>query len=56
MNASDQLNDLMTIRQLLLGRVIAGENIKLNNHLNDVAARLEAQLRSGKEFSRPSAI
>ncbi|CAB5187183.1 Phage head morphogenesis domain containing protein [uncultured Caudovirales phage] len=51
MNASDQLNDLMTIRQLLLGRVIAGENIKLNNHLNDVAARLEAQLRSGKEFT-----
>jgi len=51
MNASDQLNDLMTIRQLLLGRVIAGENIKLNNHLNDVAARLEAQLRSGKELT-----
>jgi SPP1 gp7 family putative phage head morphogenesis protein len=51
MNASDQLNDLMTIRQLLLGRLIAGENIKLNNHLNDVAARLEAQLRSGKEFT-----
>ena len=51
MNASDQLRDLMVIRQLLLGRAIAGENIKLNDHLNDVAASLEAQLKSGKEFT-----
>lgn len=51
MNASDQLTDLMTIRQLLLGRVIAGENRKLNSHLNDIAKRLEDRLKSGKPFT-----
>lgn len=51
MNASDQLTDLMTIRQLLLQRLIAGENRTLNSHLTDIAKRLEDRLKSGKQFT-----
>ena len=50
MNASDQLLDLLTIRQLLLERIIAGQNIELNKQLDSVAADILKSLK-GKELT-----
>ncbi len=51
MSASDQLRDLSIIRQILLQRLIAGENRKLNRQLNDIAKELERQIKSGKPLT-----
>lgn len=45
MNASDSLLDLTTIRQLLMQRIIAGENARINKEYDAIAADLEKQLR-----------
>lgn len=50
MNASDQLLDLLTIRQLLLERIIAGENVAMNKQLDSVAQDILKALK-GKELS-----
>lgn len=50
MNASDRLADIYTIRQLLLQRIIAGEDTAFNRHLDDIAAELEAML-NGKALT-----
>jgi SPP1 gp7 family putative phage head morphogenesis protein len=50
MNVSDQLLDLSVIRQLLLERVIAGQNIELNKQLDAIAAAIEKALK-GKELT-----
>lgn len=50
MNVSDQLLDLLTIRQLLLERIIAGENIALNKQLDSIAAEITKALK-GKELT-----
>jgi SPP1 gp7 family putative phage head morphogenesis protein len=51
MNVSDSLANLYIVRQLILQRLIAGKNIDMNKHLDDVAAEIEKSLRSGKEFT-----
>lgn len=51
MNASDRLADLYTIRQLLLQRLAAGEQLKLNRQFNDIAIELERALKSGKPLT-----
>jgi SPP1 gp7 family putative phage head morphogenesis protein len=50
MSVSDKLLDLTIIRQLLLERVIAGQNAAVNKQLNDIAAALQKQLK-GKELT-----
>jgi SPP1 gp7 family putative phage head morphogenesis protein len=50
MSVSDQLLDLMTIRQLLLERIIAGENITFNKQLDSIAAEITKALK-GKELT-----
>lgn len=50
MNVSDQLLDLLTIRQLLLERIIAGENVAMNKQLDSVAQDIVKALK-GKELS-----
>lgn len=45
MNTSDRLLDLTTIRQLLMQRIIAGENARINKEYDAIAADLEKQLR-----------
>lgn len=45
MNVSDRLLDLTAIRQLLLLRLISGENIRINKEYDAIAADLEKQLR-----------
>jgi SPP1 gp7 family putative phage head morphogenesis protein len=50
MNVSDKLLDLLTIRQLLLERIIAGENIALNKQLDSIAAEITKALK-GKELT-----
>ena len=50
MSVSDQLLDLLTIRQLLLERVIAGENVAFNRQLDSVAKAITKALK-GKELT-----
>ena len=50
MSVSDQLLDLLTIRQLLLERVIAGENVAFNKQLDSVAEAITKALK-GKELT-----
>ena len=50
MNVSDQLLDLLTIRQLLLERIIAGENVAMNKQLDAVAQDIAKALK-GKELT-----
>lgn len=50
MSVSNQLVDLSVIRQLLLERVAAGQNIELNKQLDSVAAEIEKALK-GKELT-----
>lgn len=50
MSVSDQLLDLLTIRQLLLERVIAGENVAFNRQLDSVAEAITKALK-GKELT-----
>lgn len=45
MNTSDRLLDLLTIRQLLLLRIISGENVRINKEYDAIAAEIEKQLR-----------
>lgn len=45
MNTSDRLLDLLTIRQLLLLRIISGENVRINKEYDAIAADIEKQLR-----------
>lgn len=45
MNLSDRLADLYIIRQLLLQRIIAGENIKFNKQLNAITFEIEKALK-----------
>lgn len=47
-NAADQLADLYVIRQLILQRLIAGEQIALNRQLDAIAERLEEELAKGE--------
>ena len=51
MNLSDRLADLYTIRQLLLQRLAAGEQINLNRQFDDIAAEIERTLKSGKPLT-----
>jgi SPP1 gp7 family putative phage head morphogenesis protein len=44
-NTSDRLLDLTAIRQLLLLRLISGENIRINKEYDAIAADIEKQLR-----------
>lgn len=50
MNVSDQLLDLLTVRLLLTERIIAGQNVELNEQLNSIAANIEKALK-GKELT-----
>lgn len=50
MSVSDQLLDLITIRQLLLERIIAGENIAYNRQLDNIADEITKALK-GKELT-----
>lgn len=50
MSVSDQLLDLLTIRQLLLERIIAGENIAMNKQLDSIAQAITKALK-GKELT-----
>lgn len=50
MNTSDRLLDLLTIRLLLLLRIISGENIRINKEYDAIAADIEKQLR-GEELT-----
>lgn len=45
MNASDTLADLYIIRQLILQRLVGGEQREFNRLLDDISADLEKQLR-----------
>lgn len=51
MNASDRLVQLMVIRQLLLQRLIAGEERKLNKLFDDIAKELRRTLQTGGELT-----
>ena len=50
MNTSDRLLDLLTIRQLLMQRIISGENIRINKEYDAIAKDIEKQLR-GEELT-----
>lgn len=50
MNTSDRLLDLLTIRLLLLLRIISGENIRINKEYDAIAKDIEKQLR-GEELA-----
>jgi SPP1 gp7 family putative phage head morphogenesis protein len=50
LTVSDQLHDLIIIRQLLLQRVIAGQNAAINKQLDSVAADIQKALK-GDELS-----
>jgi hypothetical protein len=54
MNASDRLADLYTIRQLILQRLIGGEQRAFNNLLNDITSELEKML-AGQNLTAYSA-
>lgn len=45
MNTSDRLLDLLTIRLLLLLRIISGENVRINKEYDAIAKDIEKQLR-----------
>jgi len=49
-NTSDRLLDLLTIRQLLMQRIISGENIRINKEYDAIAKDIEKQLR-GEELT-----
>lgn len=51
MNASDRLVQLMVIRQLLLQRLIAGEERKLNKLFDDIAKELRRTIQTGGELT-----
>lgn len=51
MNASDRLVQLMIIRQLLLQRLIAGEERKLTKLFDDIAKELRSTIQSGRELT-----
>ena len=51
MNASDRLVQLMVIRQLLLQRLIAGEERKLTKLFDDIAKELRRTIQSGAELT-----
>lgn len=51
MNASDRLVQLLVIRQLLLQRLIAGEDQRLNKLFNDIARELRRALQTGAELT-----
>ena len=51
MNASDRLVQLLVIRQLLLQRLIAGEEAKLTKLFDDIAKELRRTIQSGKELT-----
>lgn len=51
MNVSDRLADLYTIRQLLLQRLVAGKQVALNKHFDDIAKEFQRQLLSGKPLT-----
>ena len=50
MNTSDRLLDLLTIRLLLLLRIISGENVRINKEYDAIAKDIEKQLR-GEELA-----
>ena len=51
MNLSDRLADLYTIRQLLLNRLAAGEQAKINRQMLDIAREIERRLKTGKPLT-----
>lgn len=51
MNASDRLVQLMVIRQLLLQRLIAGEERKLSKLFDDIAKELRRTIQTGGELT-----
>lgn len=51
MNASDRLVQLKVIRQLLLQRLIAGEERKLNKLFDDIAKELRRTIQTGNELT-----
>lgn len=51
MNASDRLVQLMVIRQLLLQRLIAGEERKLTKLFDDIARELRRVIQTGGELT-----
>lgn len=51
MNASDRLADLYVIRQLILQRLVAGEQRKFNKLLDSISAEIEKKLKSGAALS-----
>lgn len=51
MNLSDRLVDLYTIRQLLLNRLAAGEQAKINRQMLDIAREIERRLKTGKPLT-----
>jgi SPP1 gp7 family putative phage head morphogenesis protein len=50
MSVSDQLLDLLTVRQLLLERIIAGQNVEMNKQLDAIAEEIIKALK-GKELT-----
>lgn len=50
MSVSDQLLDLLTVRQLLLERIIAGQNVEMNKQLDAIAKEIIKALK-GKELT-----
>lgn len=51
MNASDRLVQLLVIRQLLLQRLIAGEERKLTKLFDDIAKELRRTIQTGNELT-----
>ena len=51
MNTSDRLADLYTVRQLLLNRLAAGEQAKVNKQLLDIAREIERRLKTRKPLT-----
>lgn len=51
MNASDKLQDLAIVRQILLERVAAGEASKLERLLDDIAEEIQKKLSSEKPLT-----
>jgi hypothetical protein len=50
-NAADRLADLYTIRQLILNRLAAGEQARLNRQLLEVSREIEKRIKSGKPLT-----
>ena len=51
MNVADRLADLYTIRQLILNRLAAGEQARLNRQLLEVSREIEKRIKSGKPLT-----